>query len=199
MSFWNKIWPFSGNDKPCHHPQLLSHEPLVRTAEEMEGYVKWSDSLPKRKMLDWIRESYSGWCSDCDKADLCIDFMDMASAKGFVIHFQDKDYACREMIYLFEHLKNIAMKKEYVPYLSDVKVFEKRCWKETIQRHYLKPSIHLPQINGKSDQRYGNINIELRFRDNQPLHLKFLVTPYNDRQFTQPLPFDELFEQITEW
>jgi hypothetical protein len=59
---------------------------------------------------------------------------------------------------------------------------------------YQKPSFKLPLIDGKSDQLFGNIHLELRFKQEQLIFFKMIVHRYNDHKFDEGLEFDELME-----
>ncbi len=59
---------------------------------------------------------------------------------------------------------------------------------------YQKPSYKLPLIQGKSDQIFGNIHVELRFHGEKLIFFKIIVHRYNDHKFDVGLEFDELLE-----
>jgi len=67
---------------------------------------------------------------------------------------------------------------------------------ETVQRHYLKPSLKLKVAGEKAGQAYGNINIELLLRNEKAVNLKFSATSYRDHQFKEASDFDELMRKI---
>lgn len=90
-------------------------------------------------------------------------------------------------LYISERLK----KKCYIIQLSEEKINDQ---KERSLIIYQKPSFKLPLINGKSDQLFGNIHLELRHHEERLIFFKMIVHRYNDHKFDHGLEFDELME-----
>jgi len=66
-------------------------------------------------------------------------------------------------------------------------------WVESIQRHYLKPSLNFKKKETeKFNQGYGNIKIELEFRNEKVFNLRFSATTYQDHNFNKADEFKEL-------
>ena len=84
----------------------------------------------------------------------------------------------------------------YRSYVSDTKTYPKNNFVETIQRHYLKPSLKLKSQDQKANQGFGNINIELLLRNDKVVNLKFSATSYRDHQFEEADDFNELMKLI---
>lgn len=198
MGFWNLIKQLLKKeglqDNSCEQP--ITHELIHRTDEELQAFEKWKLSKCKQEMLNYISKNYKIWkntpCEQCDG----IDFLTMKSFDGFIVHFMDLERDCDEVRHLFDYLKERIRGLGYVPYVSDVKEFERIRWIEKVERHYLKPSLR-NQTAGKRKQRFGNINIELLFRDGEPLHMKFAACTYQDSQFDDPENFEELVRVMT--
>jgi hypothetical protein len=176
--------------------QPISHELIKRSPEYMEGYHKWQNSKCQKDMLSYIVNNYKVWkntpCEQCD----AIDFLKMESFRGFVVHFMDLERDCAEVRHLFDYLKEQIRVLGYRSYVSDVKEFQRARWVEKVERHYLKPPLKASK-NGKREQRFGNINIELLFRDGEPLHMKFSACTYQDHQFNEAEDFEELVLAMT--
>ncbi len=198
MGFWDIFKKWKKEELPHHSPckEPLSHMLLKRTEGELESYFNWKDTKCHKDLLSYISQNYKVWketpCEQCDG----IDFIKMSSFRGFIVHFMDLDRDCSEVRHLFDYLKERIKMLGYRSYVSDVKEFQKTRWIEKVERHYLKPKLKFDD-DGKQQQHFGNINIELLFRDEEPLHLKFSVCTYNDRQFTEARTFDDLLQLIT--
>lgn len=198
MSFWNQIKGWLNKEglpaNACSQP--ISHGLIHRTDEELQGFEKWKHSACRREMLNYIANNYKIWkntpCEQCDG----IDFLKMKTFDGFVVHFMDLDKDCDEVRHLFDYFKERIRSMGYVSYVSDIQEFQRVRWIEKVERHYLKPRLKR-QLDEKREQRFGNINIELLFRDNEPLHMKFAACTYQDSQFEDAEDFDELVKVIT--
>ena len=198
MSFWNQIKKWLNKEglpvNSCTQP--ISHELIHRTDENLKEFEKWKLSPCRHEMLDYIANNYKIWkntpCEQCDG----IDFLKMKSFDGFIVHFMDLDKDCDEVRHLFDYLKQRIQSLGYVSYVSDVKEFEKTRWIEKVERHYLKPPLKR-EAEKKRKQRFGNINIELLFRDGEPLHMKFAACTYQDSQYEDAEDFGELVKTIT--
>lgn len=198
MGFWNQIKEWLGKEglQPSPCVQAISHELIHRTDEELKAFEKWKLSQCRQEMLAYIANNYKIWkntpCEQCDG----IDFLKMKSFDGFIVHFMDLDRDCDDVRHLFDYLKERIRVLGYVPYVSDVKEFERTRWIEKVERHYLKPPLKI-QVEKKRKQRFGNINIELLFRDGEPLHMKFAACTYQDSQYEDPEDFEELVKMLT--
>ncbi len=173
----------------------VSHRPIVRTEAEGDGLHQWRQSDCRSKALTYISDNFSIWkekpCNQCDG----IDFIKLPSYQGFIIHFMDLDHECGEVSHLFDYLKDRVLALGYKVQVSDERVFEKSKWRERIERHHLKPRVLYKQEE-KMEQKFGNINIELRYRDNEPMHLKFAAATYFDCQYKNAEEFGQLMEHI---
>jgi len=193
---WIKQW-LSGQgveSKPCQQP--ISHEVLERSAKEKLAYANWKDSSHRKKMLAYIGNNFRVWkktpCEQCDG----IDFLKMKSFDGFIVHLMDLDKDSEEVRHLFDYFKERIQALGYMVYTSDRRSFQRMRWVEQVERHYLKPRPNFEE-GKKKNQLFGNINIELLFRDDEPLHLKFAACTYQDSQFSEAGDFEELVEAIT--
>ena len=176
------------------------NEPLERSEEEKEAYELWKRTLAKQRLLDWINAQYATFTiSGESEIDKTIDFLNIPSSKGFVIHFNDQFHNRKNIIHLFDYLKELVLEMNYKLYMSDIRTYNKtrndKTWVETIERHYLKPRIKVLE-NNTFDQRFGNIRIELLFRNDQIRNLKFSATRYHDRSYKEANTFNDLMREL---
>jgi hypothetical protein len=176
-------------------PLPVRHELIKRSPTELNDYESWKRTNGPQKTLAYISKNYHTWlntpCEQCQH----IDFLCLPSSRGFVLHLMDTEQNGNEVTHLFDFLKEKVIALGYRSYVSDVRFFKRKRWTERNERHYLKPPPSFLQ-NGQNPQRFGNISIELRFRDNDPLHLKFCASSYQDHRFSSAEDFGTLMGHL---
>jgi hypothetical protein len=173
----------------------LLREPLVRTEEEKADYLHWRETLVCRRLVDWLRDQYAIYQVLPDDVDEGIDFLDHPSSKGFVVHFHKTNYSARDLRHFLEYLRECTLALNYRSQMADLRSYEHGSGVETSERYYLKPRPNF-QSEGPYNQSFGNVMIEVIFRNEQPYHLRFSATSYQDRLYTKPLEFREMMVQV---
>jgi len=197
MEIWNYFKSLFKTTAESSSAQPLIHEVIERNEAELADYQKWSKTLAKRRLLDWLHAQYAIHLSAPNGIDESLDFLNTPSAKGFVIHFDKTYYPEREVIHFFDYLKERVLAMGYVTYVSDLRTYTKNNKVETIQRHYLKPSMKTKfEKGGKATQAYGNIMIELLFLDETVQNLKFSAMTYTDHKFERAEAFEDLMSSL---
>ncbi len=174
------------------------HEVIERTTEEKTDYERWTNSLVKRRLIDWLDHQYTTFLSTPSNVEETIDFLNTTSSKGFVVHFNKTGYNVEEITHFFDYLKNRILLLHYKRYVSDTRTFTRNTWVETINRHYLKPSfkVKAEDEEKKFNQQFGNINIEMLLRDEKVINLKFSATAYKDHKFQEASDFQLLMQHL---
>ncbi len=126
-----------------------------------------------------------------------MDFLDTPSSKGFVIHFHKTEFTRPDATYLLDYLKEKVLVLHYKVQLSDTRTYTKNDWVETVERHYLKPRATF-EAGSKTNQRFGNVTIELMLRNDLPHQLKFQATTYSDHLFAKADDFKDLMLALLE-
>jgi len=173
----------------------LIHEMIQRSTEETNDYLFWKNTLVCHRLRAWISEQHVVFQINPDNLDEAVDFLDTPSSKGFVIHFYKTRYNHRDVVHLFDYLKEQVLKINYRTQISDTRAYERPNWVESVQRHYLKPRSQQNE-QGKFNQQFGNVMIELTFRNDQVYNLKFRATSYQDFQFSEALDFKDLIRKV---
>ncbi|MEM1323335.1 MAG: hypothetical protein AAGG75_23925 [Bacteroidota bacterium] len=196
--FWQSIKNLFTKAEQSSPTQPLIHKLIERTEAELADYDRWKKSLSCRRLLDWIRQQHVEYLINPDHIDETIDFMTTPSSKGFVIHFKEMNYPQREIVNLFDYLKERVLAANYRSYVSELRTYNRPNWVETKQRHYLKPPIKFIQNEGGQlfRQRYGNISIELLQRNEEAFNLKLSATAYNDRLYESADNFQDLMQHL---
>lgn len=175
--------------------QPLIHELIERTEREQTAYDIWRSSSTRRQVINWLIAEYSSYKNNPQNIDPALEFMDRR-AQGFVIHYHE-DYTQEDFQHLMDYLKERTLEIGYRSYMSDVRSYQKEEWVETVQRHYLKP---LPQRATKEpiNQQFGNITIELVFKNDQTTHLKLMALGYSDHLYQKSRDFKEYMFHLNE-
>ncbi len=193
--FWEyimKLFKSSENSSPT---QPAKHHLIIRTEEEKKDYEYWKKTLIRRRLQDWVNDQYAIFRIRPNDTDEALDFLNMTSSKGFVIHFHKTNYSQRDITHFFDFLKEKVLELDYRSQISDTRTYNRASWVETIQRHYLKPRPFVKK-DGKLRQLFGNIMIVLELHNDQVYNLKFSATSYHDHQFLEADDFKDLIFQI---
>ncbi|MGK0366142.1 MAG: hypothetical protein ACI85O_003215 [Saprospiraceae bacterium] len=195
MDIWAKVKDFFRQAEESSSSKPLIHEMIERTEEEKDGYEFWKRRLISKRLLNWISDQYAIFKALPNDTDKAMDFLDTPSSKGFVIHFYKTEYSERDVTYLFDLLKEKILVLEYRTQISDRRQFNRPDWVEKIERHYLKPKPDFLKTE-KFNQGFGNITVELLFRNDKPHQLKFQATIYKDHLFKEAETFQNLIKSI---
>ena len=173
----------------------LIHEVIKRSEEELADFKVWSESLVRRRLLDWLFDQYAIYRVLPEDIDEAIDFLNTPSSKGFAVYFYKTQYSIRDTRHFLDYLKEKVRALKYRVQISDTRTYKKGDWIETVERHYLKPPPNF-EPGKKLKQAFGNITLELVFRDEKPYVLKFQATVYKDSLFEDAEEFKELMQLV---
>lgn len=195
MEIWKKFKDLFQQAEESSPTKPLIHEMIERSTEEKEDYEFWKNTLVCRRLNDWLSNQYAVFQALPRDTDEAIDFLDTPSSKGFVIHFYKTQYSNRDVTHLFDFYKERMRALDYRTQISDRREFIKADRVEKIERHYMKPKPDFMRT-GKFSQRFGNVMIELNFKDDKPYRLKFSATSYKDALFKDAEDFKELMQMV---
>lgn len=194
-NIWQQIKDLFQSVEESSPSQPAVHKLIERSETELQDYDFWKNTLVCHRLMDWVSAQHAIYQVDKSVIDEGIDFLVTPSSNGFVIHFHKTQYSKRDTIFLLDFLKErIQESLNYRKQISDIRTYNRPTWVETTQRHYLKPRIDFSV--SPFNQEYGNILIELIFRNDKPYRLKFQATNYNDMQFTKAGDFNTLMQQV---
>ncbi len=172
------------------------HEVLRRSEEEKADFDQWCRTLVRRRLMDWLMHQYATFLVRPDDLDEAIDFLDLPASKGFVIHLHQTGYSARDARHLMDYLCDRVRQAGYRRQLADRRVFQRDGAIEEVERYYLKPAPGRGS-EGKFVQRFGNVLIQLMWRDGRLHHLTFQANTYNDHLFEAPEAFKGLMQALT--
>lgn len=195
MAFWDSITELFRSADESTAANAAVHELIVRDDEFQEGYDKWKRTHNSRRLLDWLVEQYA-----TNKAgqptDAGVGFLNLSSSKGFVIYFGQLNYTPEEIEYFFDFLKERILALDYRSDISDRRVFSRKNWVETRERHYLKPNRDF-ESGTLMDQGFGNITIEHELRNDVPHNLRLRATFYSDAMYKDAATFGALMMALS--
>ncbi len=171
------------------------HEVLRRSEEEKADFDRWCRTLVRRRLMDWLMHQYATFLVRPDDLDEAIDFLDLPASKGFVIHLHQTGYSARDARHLMDYLCERVRQAGYRRQLADRRVFQRDGVIEEVERYYLKPAPGRGS-EGKFAQRFGNVLIQLLWRDGKLHHLTFQANTYNDHLFEAPEAFKGLMQAL---
>lgn len=190
MSFWDNITNIFRQAEESSPSQPAVHELIKRSEAELADYERWKKTLGSKRLLNWLVDQYAVFKSG-GRQDQAMGFLDTPSSKGFVIYFSQTQYSRAEIGHFFHYLKERVQSLNYRSDISDRRVFSRKDWVETIERHYLKPRARYEEV-GAINQGFGNVMIELEFRNDVPNNLRLRANVYNDAMFAEAGSFGAL-------
>ncbi len=195
MNVWDYFKTLFREAEESSSSKPLIHEAIERGEKELQAYQKWKESLDHRRSIDWLNDQYAIWQVLPNDIDEAILFLNTPSSKGFAVHFQKSNFDHKNAAHLFDFLKEKVLTLNYRPQVSDTRTWSSENTVQTMDRYYLKPRTS-KTTEGKINQLFGNITIELLHRDNTPFNLKFRATAYNDRLYEPAYDFQLLMNGI---
>lgn len=195
QSPWEYFKSLFGKAKESSPTMPLVREVLSRSEEEKQDYAHWRETLVCRRLVDWLRDQYAIYQVLPDDVDKGIDFLNHASAKGFVVHFHETRYSARDLRHFLDYLRDQTLTLNYRSQLADIRSYAQGFEVEVSERYYLKPRPDW-QVEGPYNQAFGNVMIEAIFRNDRPHHLRFSATSYQDRLYTEPRDFREMMLKL---
>jgi len=183
MSFFDDI---SGKLFPSNK-KVGIHEVLTRDQNFMDKYREWTMGTVFNKLKGDILKS---WEFKLKELSPPLDVITYTSdyANGFTL-YSDSSGHSYSLSYLMEYLKEKLMEASYRPVHSVRRMEEKNEIIEILENYHLKPSVSnkIP-VN----QMYGNVEIEVLKHNQEEKRLKFLVSVYSDRKYTEPWEINDL-------
>ena len=189
MSFWSQITNIFRQAENSSASAPTIHEMIERTEEERAGYVRWQRTEGSKRLFNWLAGQFAVF-QEGGRIDESIGFLNTNSSQGFVVYVHKTHYSREEITYFFDHLKERVQTLNYRSDISDRRVFPRRDWVETQERHYLKPRINLDEQ--PIDQGFGNIMIEFELRNDVPHNLRLRATVYQDMMYQEAGSFRAL-------
>jgi hypothetical protein len=195
-SLWEQIKELFQSVEKSSASQPVLKGPIKRSEDELADFDKWKSGLSQKHLFDWIHNEYATYLVEPEQLAESIDFINIRATRGFAIHFYKLNYPLRDINHLFDLLKEQLRNVGYKGNNSSSRTYNRPNWVERLDRHYLKPPIAFVEDGVRMDQRFGNVTIELLFRNDKPHLLRFSATSYVDRNYEKAENFDDLMKVL---
>lgn len=196
--FWQRLFNLQQAVENSSPAVPAIHELIQRSEEEQKAYEEWRDSYVAKQLRKWVRDEYQYYQqAGKSRADGHVDFLNIPSSQGFIVHFRQTNYSRQEATFFLDFLKERVKTLNYRTQISDTRTYSRNSWIETVERHYLKPRLDIVE-GQKMDQQFGNITIELEIRDEVVHHLRLRATHYQDYNFLPVQDFKDLMTILLE-
>ncbi|MEX0966915.1 MAG: hypothetical protein WD077_06730 [Bacteroidia bacterium] len=178
---------------PANPAQPVIHEVLKRRQLELQQYEEWKAGGERASLTEFLCTQYHRSKSEQEDQAM-VRVLTTVSSKGFLLRFPASVQAAGFQ-HFFDLLKDKFLEDGYRLYASDRKIYNRKEFAETIERHYLKPSIERT-MPFPLDQRFGNISVELVKINDRPTHIKLLCNSYSDAKYLDAQGMDEMMAVI---
>jgi hypothetical protein len=175
----------------------LSHkENFVYKSSDMQEAKDWSSGAEGEAIFAKIAKNYSFKKLQLEEMPR-VHILDSKYARGFAITYEEV-FTPQTFSNLFLAFAQRVLALGYQQVSLDRKLEEINDQVRSTEKFYFKPPLQLPVKDQLISQLYGNVAIEKISLNNQPNYLKVLATFYSDRLYQDPMPFDELVNQLFE-
>ncbi|MCC5944554.1 MAG: hypothetical protein JJT94_06430 [Bernardetiaceae bacterium] len=193
----NRLFPKKEESTTSRIPVYT--EALKRNEKYQEAYIKWREEADTAVLLATISRAYEAKFNKMPSIGLEVHLLQTPYSNGIAITYHPEKIGTTAFPFLFDLCKDKILEGQqpYLLYTSDKRVYERKNYIETIEKHYLKPSFkENTQEDKLFEQRYGNILIEAIYIDDKPSFIRLMANIYSDHKFEKPLPFKELLHLI---
>jgi hypothetical protein len=212
MQFLNKIFNlFSKSaeaqiEQPCDIRKVRETvDALERDDATLQAYKTWRTTIACSEWLKKINEEHATFAKNCKFApcqnDL-IKFKQIKCCNTFELLFDEDIHSTRDFGFLFDHFKDALLENGYQLHTSDVRTYHcSETKKQTIERHYLKPTIlnNLPNRFSQQtiEQLFGNVTITFHAKSGVPYSIQLRSAHFREAMFTPVRSFSELMTVLT--
>lgn len=193
MSFFNDI---IHKIFPQNNPQPISvKEILKRNEKYQKNYTSWLAKQAHIELLKPIEKAYSYKKTNII-SPIQVHLFQSTGANGFAIT-HETTFGKQGFQFLMDYFKDVVLSSNYYIQTAERHLLDKGDFVEMKEKYYLKPTFKIAFADAQlCNQLYGNILIEYLAVDNQPAHLKVLVTHYSDHLYMPPMDYDELIRKL---
>lgn len=171
--------------------EVSIHEVLKRSPQFIEAFENWKKSDKALEIFNDILNSYHDKLTNRHPT-IDIELYHSPYSNGILIYTTRKDYDL-PFEYIMEFIRDNLEKEGYRLVNSDRKIRETGDKVEKLEKYYLKPPI---SPEAPIDQLFGNIIVELFYKNETPDRLRIMANVYSDRLYNEPKKFSELISLL---
>lgn len=158
-----------------------------------DAYVLWKGGKIHLALSQIITTSYASYISKTDYPTE-VNFIENGKVAGVAIKTVAYDYSKKDYIHLCTYLKEKLIDSGYIVQLSEIKSKNDRGSIRQDIKIYLKPS-RKNITDGKNDQLYGNVSMQISSLDEQLSQFKISCSYYQDQHFNDPWDFAQFLNE----
>ena len=194
--FWDQIKNIFSKSEAAHERQSPAtvHELINRTEDERTDYENWKTSKRREDALRFTKMEYDV-LSEENYIGSTFYTISKPAAEGFILNFNEQIFSPLEFQHYFDYLKEKILVLDYKLYSSDLRIFNRPEYVESIERHYMKPRYRFNDEK-RFIQQYGNVMVTQIKKNHKPVYIQLMCNRYMDRKYTAPKPFSELIGHL---
>lgn len=194
MSFFDDVYNKLFKSKNTGPAELI-HEALERNDREEEEFLLWKSTDKRKELMTEVYNAYHLKKKGIATA-LEVHLLETKYSNGFAVSY-NQAIGANDFRNFFDYLKEQTLRFEYRLAQNDRRIIDRETYEEVIEKWYMKPQ-SLDQEEKKSNQLYGNILIEYVMIDRKPSYIKLMANIYQDRLYSEALPFGDFIEKLFE-
>lgn len=182
----NKVFP---QPEEMEMGKVALHNDILKRSTEFKArYAEWVAMKQHHDILDQVRKSI------LDEGDFPVIRIRQEGIAGFSIGLDNGLIDNNTARLLHEHLKERVKALNYKMGSTHEEIFMHGGKPQRSERYYLKP--RPTSFEKPYGQQYGNVLLELGFKDEKPDFLKCTVTWYSGFDYLEAKPYEELLGEI---
>lgn len=176
--------------------ELITYQLLNKTQEDQELIKAWLSTNISKQKRQWLQNEYLAFALTKRVNLKEILFTIIPGFESFILKYNNDTWEAEDFQYFFDMLASIILSLGYENTLSDLRMTRENNRIHTVQRYQLTPLANLPLIDGKIDQRFGNILICLHLENEKLCNIKLSMVAQRGENYTKALNSKALFEAI---
>lgn len=167
--------------------------PIVRSENYLIQFKKWQEANGFFHFQALLRQHFAIAVSDALPSDVFL-FVENQQMSGILMYEMPTAFTIEQQ-FILDFCAQQIKKLGYVRQLADVRMNDKNDYVEKIERYYFKLRPSVNDFNGSktlAPQLFGNILLELSFKNDVFLYFKLQANYYTDSKYAKPERFHNL-------
>lgn len=186
----NRIFPEKENEDD---KLPLVTESLERSIRFKHAYESWYGSERFVGMMSALSQQKES-AHALGLQNQAFQLYESPQSNGFYFN-SAMNFSADEFRFVLDHFCEVTKELGYRPQISERRYSERPNGVHCMERYYLKPELPAT-FEPPLDQRYGNVHLELVLLDEKPSYLKVMAHVYQDRNYSEALPFGPFAERL---
>lgn len=164
-------------------------KPILNSSE----YFEWKSNGKAYNLFTKISEGFKSTFDPNFQRDAHVKFDLRGTSGALVINILPQEVILNDVFYLqllvFEKLKELC----YILNLAEIKSHDENTFSHIL---YMKPSVKLPRREGKVEQLFGNVHVEIKSDHEGLSFFKIIVHRYSDSNYHEGNTFSSFVEYL---